>query len=290
MAVYDPPTENLPIFDNSVFLHTEAIDLPYLNKHYLRYPTAQGTENFGDIVVNGNGEFHDDVNVDGNITLTTIGKYLQFPDGTQQTTAFTGTVTGTTYSVSYYTDTPTITIPVGCRKIDVLVVGRGGDCGDPYTGVPYGYGGSGSGGNSTWANGIPMYEGDVLALTLSTTNSSGSTTLTRYGTVLARAYNGNKGAASGTGGQGGTSNTAHPGEGDSSFGTWTFAYGTIGGNGTSTPPTMNPIGAQGYGCPKGVRGWDILKYGTAQRALASAPSGGGDQLSGYCMITFYITT
>ena len=77
MASYDPPTENLPIFDNSVFIHTDIIDDAYLRTHYLRYPTAQGTENFGDIVVNGTGQFDDDVNVIG---LTSLYDTLTLED------------------------------------------------------------------------------------------------------------------------------------------------------------------------------------------------------------------
>ena len=54
MANYNPPLENLPIFDNSVFVSPDtALTIDYANKHYLKYPTAQGTENLLAINVAG---------------------------------------------------------------------------------------------------------------------------------------------------------------------------------------------------------------------------------------------
>ena len=54
MANYNPPLENLPIFDNSVFVSPDtALTIDYANKHYLKFPTAQGTENLLAINVAG---------------------------------------------------------------------------------------------------------------------------------------------------------------------------------------------------------------------------------------------
>lgn len=54
MANYNPPLENLPIFDNGVFVSPDtALTIDYANKHYLKYPTAQGTENLLAINVAG---------------------------------------------------------------------------------------------------------------------------------------------------------------------------------------------------------------------------------------------
>ena len=54
MANYEPPTEDLPIFDNSVFVSKDTpVTIEYANKHYLKYPNAQGTENLLAINVAG---------------------------------------------------------------------------------------------------------------------------------------------------------------------------------------------------------------------------------------------
>jgi hypothetical protein len=48
MAVYTPPTENIPIFDNSVFPSSSgtALTIATGEKYFLSYPVAQGTEIF----------------------------------------------------------------------------------------------------------------------------------------------------------------------------------------------------------------------------------------------------
>ena len=54
MANYPPPSENLPIFDNDVFVNlNDPVTIDYANKHYLKYPNAQGTENLLTTNVNG---------------------------------------------------------------------------------------------------------------------------------------------------------------------------------------------------------------------------------------------
>jgi hypothetical protein len=58
MALYPPPSKDLGIFDNSVFIHDDTgsssgITPAYLDEHYLKYPNAQGTENLQTTNVNG---------------------------------------------------------------------------------------------------------------------------------------------------------------------------------------------------------------------------------------------
>ena len=54
MAVYPPPTEDLPIFDNNVFTSgNELLTVDFANNNYLKFPIAQGTETFGDLISNG---------------------------------------------------------------------------------------------------------------------------------------------------------------------------------------------------------------------------------------------
>jgi len=71
MADYKPPTEQLPIFDSSVFLSgDQALTQNQADKRYLRYPNAQGTENLQAINVNGAADFNSTVNIDGLLTTT----------------------------------------------------------------------------------------------------------------------------------------------------------------------------------------------------------------------------
>jgi len=71
MATYQPPTENLPIFDDSVFQHqNETLTIAYANNHYLQYPTAQGTENLLDINVAGDAEFFNPVQFDSALVIS----------------------------------------------------------------------------------------------------------------------------------------------------------------------------------------------------------------------------
>jgi hypothetical protein len=52
MSAYQPPLENLPIFDSSQFTNANNSN-GALSNEYLQFPTAQGTENFTDINVGG---------------------------------------------------------------------------------------------------------------------------------------------------------------------------------------------------------------------------------------------
>jgi len=82
MAVYNPPTENLPIFDNSNFVITDTIlTREELDASYLRFPEAQGEETLMAINVGGLATFSDNV---------IIEEEIEFDDGTVQNSAFTG--------------------------------------------------------------------------------------------------------------------------------------------------------------------------------------------------------
>ena len=62
MADYTPPTENLPIFDPTVFLTgDEPLTYNTAVKKFLKYPNAQGTENLQAINVNGVATFKNNV-------------------------------------------------------------------------------------------------------------------------------------------------------------------------------------------------------------------------------------
>jgi len=99
---YPPPTEDVPIFDPLLFLEADfALTTSTGDQRYLRFPTAQGKETMQDMDVNGtcnmfngltlNGAVGDNLTNNQNIIMNgTVGKYIQFPDGTQQTTASGG--------------------------------------------------------------------------------------------------------------------------------------------------------------------------------------------------------
>ena len=59
MAVYNPPIEDLPIFDNNVFTSgDEVLTVDIANKNYLKFPIAQGAETLTDITVLGTSTFN----------------------------------------------------------------------------------------------------------------------------------------------------------------------------------------------------------------------------------------
>ena len=64
MATYEPPTENLAIFDPIVFLTgDEPLTYNIAVKKFLKYPNAQGLENLQAINVNGIATFNTNVNI-----------------------------------------------------------------------------------------------------------------------------------------------------------------------------------------------------------------------------------
>jgi hypothetical protein len=76
MATYNPPTEDLVIFDSSVFhsVNGETITPATLDANYLKYPIGQGTETLPNLVVGGSCAVGGDINFsDGLGDTATIG-------------------------------------------------------------------------------------------------------------------------------------------------------------------------------------------------------------------------
>lgn len=100
MSAYYPPTENVPIFDASLFRTTNDTTSQYLTKDeadrlFLQYPFGQGTETIPSLIVSNNQT------TGGNIVMngTSGTNYLEFPDGTRQ---YTATSASTTQTIAYY--------------------------------------------------------------------------------------------------------------------------------------------------------------------------------------------
>ncbi len=85
MAVYNPPTEDLPIFDNNVFTSgNEVLTVDVANNNYLKFPIAQGAETLTDITVLGNATFQSSMTmVSGAISTAPIVVADVFPSPTQ---------------------------------------------------------------------------------------------------------------------------------------------------------------------------------------------------------------
>jgi hypothetical protein len=76
MALYPPPSKDLGIFDNSVFIHdttgSSNITPAYLDEHYLKYPNAQGTENLQITNVNGLLSANNGLKIADGLNITNI--------------------------------------------------------------------------------------------------------------------------------------------------------------------------------------------------------------------------
>ena len=82
-ASYLPPTSSSALFDSTSFNRaSEALTYQTALDNFLAYPQAQGTENLKTTNISGLTTITNDLVING------VGNFLQFPDSTQQTTAF----------------------------------------------------------------------------------------------------------------------------------------------------------------------------------------------------------
>lgn len=105
MAQYNPPSQNLPIFDSGLFGGTNSTSGGVPSGDFLNFPNAQGDENLLGITVadsatfNADSTFNDVVEINDDTTFSTniimsgtyLTNYIEFPDGTQQFSASGGT-------------------------------------------------------------------------------------------------------------------------------------------------------------------------------------------------------
>ena len=101
MAQYNPPSQNLPIFDSGLFGGTNSTTGSVPSGDFLNFPNAQGDENLLGITVadsatfNADSTFNDVVEINDDTTFSTniimsgtyLTNYIEFPDGTQQFSA-----------------------------------------------------------------------------------------------------------------------------------------------------------------------------------------------------------
>jgi len=130
--------------------------------NYLQFPIGQGVETLPALITLG------DVDVGANIVMTgTAGlNYIQFPDGTKQYTAFTGSTTtdnvftidgNTLVNPSVYLMNPiTLTYPAGTKSFTAYAFSGGGNGTAPVTNSP-----------------SPISDGQTLTYNASVTSNSG---------------------------------------------------------------------------------------------------------------------
>jgi hypothetical protein len=125
MASYQPPNpQQGSIFNPSDWISPNAgsIDTAYLNDHYCQYPVAQGNMSFAGI--NNTGT----TTIKQNLVMTGIANtnFIEFPDGTKQYTAGTGSsilnTSNTFIGTNTFNPTPSssvgYTLPIGISLLN----------------------------------------------------------------------------------------------------------------------------------------------------------------------------
>lgn len=111
MSAYNPPSENVPTFDSSLFrtANSGTFTKKEADGLYLHYPIGQGNETIPSAVIGGQLTAQTNIIMSGTPTTN----YLQFPDGTKQYTASSGggATTFTLTSNAVGTNSWTFTIP-----------------------------------------------------------------------------------------------------------------------------------------------------------------------------------
>ena len=72
MSSYNPPVDNLTVFSTTLFKESNTLTLSQADKRYLKFPLAQGTENFQSINVLGTTTSTDLITANGGITTTNL--------------------------------------------------------------------------------------------------------------------------------------------------------------------------------------------------------------------------
>jgi len=238
----------------------------------LKFPTAQGLEHLS------TGSTATTATTGDNSTLIATTAFVQ-----------SAITTGGTTSTVKYTGNATFNTPTGCRFIDILLIGYGGQQGTSDVGPPVFYGGAGSGGNMACITGFCINANTSLTLSFVSTNTTGYVSISYTGasvlTNIAKVYNGNAGenGSQGSVGAGGTVNTTASVIASRSAPAYVYngtagLASTIGGGGSSVPPATTGTGTS---CPNG-----IFTYSNGQ--FGCGGTGNINRGNGLIVITYHI--
>lgn len=237
-----------------------------------------------------------------NVLINGIGNYLQFPDGTQQTTAYTLAGSQKTYSVEYTSSGSIPALPTNCIGIGIRCVGRGGNAGncDDGNSGRWASGGTGGGASTVISNGIiPLIAGTILSLTVDNTAGTGYVEIVYNSVSLCKAFNGNNGgnaSGSSVAGVGGSIQTN--GSGNSNFGSWNVIAGNAGIDGIADNSFQSVAGVPTISATSFSSSPAYLTFSDTGRGCGQRYSaiGGANQYptptatpqGGICIITYYL--
>ena len=273
MSAYNPPSFNSPIFDSNAFTTGgQTIDAAYLQANYLKFPTAQGTEHLS------TGSTASTPATSDNSTYIATTAFVQ-----------SAITTGGTTSTVKYTGNATFNTPTGCRFIDILLIGYGGQQGISDVGPPVFYGGAGSGGNMACITGFAINQNTSLTLAFVSTNTTGYVSISYTGasvlTNVAKVFNGNAGdnGSQGNPANGATSNGTASVINSRSAPAFVYAGtaglgSTLGGGGSSIPPATAGTNTS---CPNGIFTYSNGQYGCGG-------TGNINRGNGLIVITYHI--
>lgn len=232
-----------------------------------------------------------------NLLINGLGNYLQFPDGTQQTTAFTSS-SQKTYTTQY-TSSTSIVLPVNCIGFQCRLIGTGGSAGpsassNPQPGGVYSSGGSGGGGATIWCNGIiPLLEGTTLNLTVGPGIITGINSPS-VGVIATASSGGDGGGASpGVAGVAGAGATIASNFGNTSVASWNSQGGVAGSPGIANAPFQSPAGIPTTAGYPIFQSFSDTTRGSGQRysgigAGINFPTTATPYIGGIIYITFYL--
>lgn len=162
MSAYNPPRENVPIFDSSLFNTVDqggGLTQSEADLLYLKWPIGQQNEQLnGSTTMTGQTTI-----LNSNLILDGVfnANYLEFPDGTQQFTAAISSGSNV-LSIQPILSNQNITFPAGTEFATIMISGAGGTSGGYYydPSVPsVTAGGGGGAGGCAIINRLPMEAG-----------------------------------------------------------------------------------------------------------------------------------
>lgn len=297
-------TNSYQILDRTTGINAMGIIECEAGNNNISYTNLKNSGNHNFLTKDAGGTSTIPITINSNgLIMNVLGDYIQFPDGTQQSTAAVTTALKT-YTTAYIPSgglVQTITIPANCFKVDILAIGGGGNRG---TTIGPAYGGTGGGGQiASTTGGITVsptqqfiirfatkvdgtyYDGELGAVLVQspTTAEAGNVTTdiringvsTNYTNVIVRCLNANNGLNA--------TNNVTPGGGApaGSVDPVTSSYATTWNTGRATAGYTGNQTLFG-GSPRGSK-WISQRYGCGAVAITDVIAG-----TGAVIITYYI--